>query len=145
MQASIKHIIVAVIAAPLFLSFNKEEISTGTNTQADTRSWHKETAWSGGAEYTQYYPNNCIAIYTSNNSYAGTAHFSRAHDGKVTISIALSDGWELTSGNESIKIQDYASQPKSRAVPKQFAYKGNNLTVEVNASNYYGIQLEVQK
>src|SRR5690349_14501683 len=111
MKISIKHAIVALMATPLFfLSCNKENLKPGINTQADARSWQNETAWSGGAEYvrnnvratyTQYYPNNCVAIYADQNTYAGTAHLSRVSNGKVTISITLSDGWELTPGKES--------------------------------------------
>jgi hypothetical protein len=158
MKTSIKHVIVATIATPLFfLSCNKEGTNPGTNTQkamAETRIWHKQTAWSGGADYvkkdsratyTQYYGNNCVGIYAGQTTYAGTAHFSRVNNGKVTISITLSDGWKLTPGKESIKIQGYTSAPKGQPVPEQFTYKGNNLTVEVNASNYYGIQLEIQE
>jgi hypothetical protein len=149
---------VATIAAPLFfLSCNKEGTNPGTNTQnamADTKSWQKEIAWSGGTEYTkkdsratytQYYGNNCVAIYAGQTTYAGTAHFSRVNNGKVTISITLSDGWQLNPGTESIKIQGYTSVPKSQPVPEQFSYKGNKLTVELKAYNYYGIQLDVRK
>ncbi len=157
MKTSIKHVIVAAIATPLFFLSCNKETDSGTNTQkamADTRSWQKKTAWSGGAEfvkndgratYTQYHPNNCVAVYAGETSYAGSAHFSRVKNGKITISITLSDGWELTPGKESVKIQGYTSVPKSLPVPERFAYKGNNLIIEVNASNYYGIQLEVRK
>lgn len=162
MKTSIKHVIVASIATPLFflsfLSYSKDGITPGTNTQtalADTRVWKTETAWAGGAEYTkkdsratytQYYPNNnCVAIYAGENTYAGTAHFSRVKDGKVTINITLSDGWELTPGNESVKIQGYTSAPKGRPDPEKFTYKGNSLTVEVDVASYYGLLLEVRK
>jgi hypothetical protein len=157
MKTPIKHVIVAALAAPLFfLSCNKEG-TLGTNTQkaiTDTRVWQKVTAWSGGAEYvkndnratyTEYLPNNCVAVYAGESSYVGTAHFSHANNGKVTINITLSDGWQLSPGKESIKIQGYASKPKGQPAPEQFAFKGSDLTVEVNASNFYGLQLEVQK
>ena len=161
MKISIKHVVVAIIAAPLlalsgYTSY-KAEANPGTNTQgnmAEAKARQKSIAWSAGAEYvkkdsrttyTQYYANNCVAIYAGQTSYAGTAHLSRVSNGKVTISITLSDGWELAPDKESVKIQGYASAPHSQPVPEQFTYRGNNLIVEVDASNYYGIQLEVQK
>ncbi len=120
----------------------------------DTRCWQEETGWSTGckyvdkgswATYTKYQAYNCVAIYAGQNMYAGTAHFSCVNNGKVTITITLADGWELAPGNESVKIQGYSTAPDSKPSPGKFAYKGSCLTVEVCASCFYGIHLDLRK
>ena len=164
MKTFLKDSILAVMAISLFfLSYGKQVTTMGTNTQdgmgaadnlLDNRCWQSADAWSGGtnyvgkgsdAMYTQYYSNNCVALYAGETVYAGTAHFSRVSEGKVIVTIALTDGWQLAPGNESVKIQGYTKAPKSIPAPGQFTYKGKELTVEVEASGYYGIHLDVRK
>jgi hypothetical protein len=114
--------------------------------------WRSETAWSWGtryvsqgnwATYTSYSDlTNGVTIYAGQTIDIGTAKLG--DDGIITIT--LKDGWELQNVSESVKIEGYASVPKSEN-PKigQFSNKGTSLTPTVGIYEYYGIHLDVRK
>jgi hypothetical protein len=135
----------------------KQEVSgsqEGMNYTCNTKCYQEETAWSTGcdysksgwATYTKYNAYSCVAVYAGQNNYAGSVHFSCVNNGKVTITITLCDGWELADDAESVKIQGYSSAPSGKPAPGKFTtYKGNELTIEVDAACFYGIHLDVRK
>ncbi len=112
-----------------------------------------ETAWVNGpryiargnwATYTPYAEGD-VVIYAGQHHVAGSANFSAVSDGKVTITISLADGWSLQEGDNAVKIQGYSVAPSGNPSPGRFTtYKGNDLEVTVNASNFYGIHLDVR-
>ncbi len=168
MKPTLKIALVAVLATTAFLMPScRKETSNPVKAQktamvagsesasytCDTRCFQEETAWSNGcnysksgwAMYTKYNAYGCTPVYAGQNNYAGSASFSCVTDGKVTITIHLTDGWELAPGDESVKIEGYSSAPSGKPAPGKFTYKGNELTIVVCAACYYGIHLDVRK
>jgi hypothetical protein len=115
--------------------------------------FQEETAWATGsryvsrgnwATYTQYAAGT-VNVYAGQNMLAGTATMSAVVDGKVTITIALNEGWSFQDVGEPVKIQGYNVAPSGTPSPGRFATKSSSLSVTVNAANFYGIHLDVQK
>ncbi|MCH8546197.1 MAG: hypothetical protein LAT54_05645 [Cryomorphaceae bacterium] len=115
-----------------------------------------ETAWSDGdryqnpgnwATYTTYpIGGGTVNLYAGQTHLAGTVTFSAVVNGEVTIDIALNSGFVLQSGDETVKIQGYDNAPSGNPAPGGFdTYKGNALTIVVDAYNYYGIHLDVNR
>jgi len=122
-----------------------------------------ETAWAGSlryntrgnwATYVDLKSNgNTVTLYAGRTVEVGTASFSDVVDGKISISIELSGDWIFAESemgvavNENIKIQDYSSKPSGNPSPGLFAHKatatGKTYVIEVPASNFYGIHLDV--
>lgn len=162
MKTSIKFTLWALIAVPFLMqSCKKETIRPNSKNESleqrsvcDSKCYQEETAWSDGCKYTQkggwatytkYSPYSCVTLYGGQTINVGSASFSCVNNGKVTITINLTCGWELAPGKESVKIETYNSAPNSKPVPGHFTYKGNCLTIEVDAACFYGIHLDVRK
>lgn len=118
--------------------------------------YQDETAWAAGtryvskgnwATYTPYIGQTEVKIFAGQHYEVGSVSFSSVINGKVTIAIELKNGWALNSSSESVKIQGYTQKPLPKnPAPGSFdSYKGTNLTVEVDAYNFYGIHLDVRK
>jgi hypothetical protein len=129
------------------------------------KCYQKETAWSAGpryntqgtgnwATYTPYTPGAVVNLLAGQIYLAGTAAFSGVLDGKVTITIALNDGFifhydSLNPQNRNVKVQDYAVAPSGNPAPGQFAHHSSaavadrTTTITVPANNFYGIHLDV--
>lgn len=151
------------------VTFYAEAVNTETECVSATRTavkltlnpcpprecWFGETAWANGpryvnrgnwATYTPYVPNSSVTLFAGQTLPAGTVAFSAVSNGKVTITITLNDGWRLKDGYaESVKIQGYSTAPSGNPVPGSFANKGNLLTVEVDAAEFYGIHVDVEQ
>ncbi len=83
-----------------------------------------------------------------------TVTLTPAGDGKVEMAFAgifeiapENDGkWVLQDVQDAIKVQGYGKAPSGNPAPGKFTYyKGRDLTIVVNAANYYGIHLDVAK
>jgi hypothetical protein len=111
-----------------------------------------ETAWSEGnryvtrgnwATYTPYIECR-VDIYAGQNIYVGYIDFSAVVNNKVTITITLIGDWVLEDVKEAVKIQGYNVAPTGNPAPGRFTtYKGNALTITVDAYKFYGIHLDV--
>ncbi len=73
---------------------------------------------------------------------AGEVTVSEAVDGERTITIELSQGWQLQDDDEAVKIRGYDELPDDR--PSQFDYKGDETEVTVDDHQYYVIKLDVE-
>lgn len=112
-----------------------------------------ETAWATGARYVTRgnwatytaYQVGSVNLYAGKNQFAGTATFSAAVNGKVTITLALNPDWALQDVSNPIKIQNYSVAPTGNPSPGRFAFKGSSLTVEVPLDKFYGIHLDVRQ
>lgn len=122
---------------------------------ADT-CYQTETGWGAGtryvtkgnwATYTTYAAGGVKKIFAGQTNDAGTVSFSPVVNGMVTITIALANGWELQPGTESVKVQGYNTlPPASNPSPGLFnTYKGSELIINVPASTYYGVHLDLRK
>lgn len=120
-----------------------------------------ETAWADGdryvrrgnwATYTAYQSDEAVTIFAGQTIEVGTAEFSDAIDGEVTITITLSEGVRLAVDpetgealEEAVKIQGYNAAPSGNPAPGLFTtYKGNSLVITVPEFDYYGIHLDVE-
>ncbi len=118
-------------------------------------SWQKESAYAGDlypeSETGWFYlfdrveGNATQNIYAGKNILIGTATISGN-----TLTINLTDGWELNSdkGNELVKVASMDEIPVARPIPGQSnLYKGSSLTVDLtgDASRYLAIHLDVRK
>ncbi|MDH6342033.1 hypothetical protein M2480_000413 [Parabacteroides sp. PFB2-12] len=123
---------------------------------AEPIDYQTESAWSAGDRYTEQGNWATFTAYTGEeltvpviagkSIEVGTVTFSEVVDGNITITIALTGGWELNAKKtETVKIQGYDVAPSGNPAPGQFAtYKGESLVVDVPASEYYGIHLDVR-
>jgi hypothetical protein len=115
-----------------------------------------ETAWAAGsryvskgnwATYTQYAANTTVTLFAGQSNNAGTATFSAAVDGFVTIDFNLTGDWMFAEVLENVKIQNYSSKPSGNPSPGGFAFKGDAegkaFSIIVPEANYYGIHLDV--
>ena len=113
-----------------------------------------ETAWGGGTEgggstWWYYYDTSTggeQTIWAGQDIDVGNVTVSGcSDDGKVTIEIELTGGWELKDVAEPVKIQGYSKLPDERPSAGLFTtYKGTSLQVTVDCSKYYAIHLDVQ-
>jgi hypothetical protein len=126
--------------------------------------WIGETAWSAGTRYvtrgnwatwTPYVVSEePVILYAGQTEVAGGVKFSVAWSEDdvdyVTITIKLESGWRLKEiegeiVDEAVKVQGYASAPKSNPSPGSFTYyKGTELSFDVEKANIYGIHLDVE-
>lgn len=112
-----------------------------------------DSAWGSGARYVTRgnwatytaYQAGTVNVYAGQNKFAGAATFSAIVAGKVTITIALNDGWALQDVSNPVKIQNYSVAPTGNPSPGRFASKGSSLTVVVPADKFYGIHLDVKQ
>ncbi|MDF9828963.1 hypothetical protein [Parabacteroides sp. PF5-6] len=123
---------------------------------AEPIRYETESAWSAGDRYTEKgnwgtytaYAGEelTVSVYAGQTIDVGTVTFSEVVEGNITITIALTGGWELNAEKtETVKIQGYEAAPSGNPAPGQFkTYKGESLVVEVPASNFYGIHLDVR-
>jgi len=117
------------------------------------KCYQDETAWVSGTRYVTRgnwatyaaYQVGTVNVYAGKNLFAGTATFSAVVNGKVTITIALNEGWTLQEVSNPIKIQNYSVAPTGNPSPGRFAFKGSSLTVEVPLDKFYGIHLDVRQ
>ena len=116
--------------------------------------YEEETAWAAGTRYVTRgnwatytpYKAGSVNLYAGQNKFAGTATMSTVSpDNKVTITIALNEGWSLQEVSNPVKIQGYSIAPTGNPSPGRFASKGSSLTVTLAAANFYGIHLDVQE
>lgn len=119
----------------------------------------EQTAWGGNnginidepGSWWYYYDTNgdeTQTIWADQTINVGSVHISEPVNGQVTITIELTDGWQLQDDNEAVKIQGYAEGglPNFRPAPGLFTtYKENELTVTVASYPYYAIHLDVQR
>jgi len=117
--------------------------------------YEEESAWSAGTRYVtrgnwatySAYMAGSVNVYAGKNKFAGTVTMSEvSSDGKVTITIALNEGWSLQEVSNPVKIQGYnTSVPSGNPSPGRFASKGSSLTVTLAKADYYGIHLDVRE
>ncbi len=123
----------------------------------ENRCYQDETAWVFGPRYVNqgnwatYTPYDGTAktetIYAGQTYEAGTATFSAAVGGQVTITITLNSNFIFQNGTELIKIQGYnTTPPSSNPAPGQFTtFKGTSTTITVPQYAFYGIHLDVKR
>ncbi len=136
------------------ITFDLEEghaVVTFTN-EEKSQDCQEETAWGGdtvgeGNAWWYYFDiSGCTeqTITAGQHHDAGTVTVSDCDNDEVTITITLTDGWELQDVEEPVKIEGYNSIPTSRPGPGGFTYKGDALTVNFDCYQYYAIHLDVQ-
>ena len=77
---------------------------------------------------------------------AGEGKVQMVFEGIVEIAPENDGKWVLQDTEEAIKVQGYETAPSGNPAPGQFKfYKGRDLTIIVDAANYYGIHLNVAK
>jgi hypothetical protein len=112
-----------------------------------------ESAWATGqryvtrgnwATYTAYQVGT-VNVYAGKNQFAGTATFSAATGGNITLTIVMNSGWSLQEVSNPVKIQNYSVAPTGNPSPGRFAFKGTSLTVTLPLANFYGIHLDVRQ
>jgi hypothetical protein len=116
-----------------------------------TCNWQEETAFGGGvsgsgnawwfaldASTSGTYP-----IYAGQNPISGAFVTYDAVTDQITIN--LGSNMQLQNVSEPVKVEGYNNLPSSRPPAGLFTlYKGTNLTVQGNNSNYYIIHLDVE-
>ena len=137
----------------------EEETGPGENGDCQTETaWGGNTAGGGSAWWFYYDATGDDVeqtIWAGQTIEVGTVEVSAEDDeGKVTITIELTGGWELQDFDddgeevtEPVKIQGYDDDdlPASRPAAGLFTtYKGDELVVTVPSFSYYAIHLDVQ-
>jgi len=109
--------------------------------QAET-AWGGETAGAGSAWwfYFDVSGETIQPIWAGQDINVGTVTYD---DIAGTLTIVLTNDWELTDDSESVKIQGYDEIPDTRPAAGQFDIKGTDLVVDVDPFAYYGIHLDV--
>jgi len=115
--------------------------------------WQEETAWSAGSRYntrgnwstysskSSLETENGVKLYAGQTIEIGTVKLTNG-----TLTITLTNGWELVPDTDAVKIQGYNATPSGNPSPGQFTtYKGSSLTPSISSSNFYGIHLDVRK
>jgi hypothetical protein len=122
-----------------------------------TPCYQDETAWAAGKRYTtkgnwatyvEYTgAAKSVTLLAGQTHNAGSVSFSAVSGGMVTITISFTGGWGLNpNASEGVKIQGYNTAPSGNPAPGQFTtYKGNNLTVTVPSSKFFGVHVDVSK
>jgi hypothetical protein len=122
-----------------------------------------ETAWAANANkpleyrytlrgnwatYVQYAVKT-TTLFAGQTIPVGTVEFSASVDGKVTIKVTLTGGWEFKAAYENLKVQDYDKAPSGNPSPGLFAWKkictGSPCTIVVPANKFYGVHADVGK
>lgn len=139
----------------MVFSYVKQDCTPPEEPPVEEGCYKDETAWATGpryveqgnwATYTPYVADTPINIYAGQHYLVGTVTFSEVVDGKVTITITLTDGAVLQEGGETVKIQGYDEAPSGNPAPGLFTtYKGTETTITVDAFNFYGIHLDVKR
>lgn len=112
----------------------------GGDCQTET-AWGGETAGGGNAWWFYFDASGEAVqpIWAGQYTNVGTV----TYDG-TNLTIVLTDDWELTGDEESVKIQAYDVIPDTRPAAGLFTtYKGTDLIVPVPAAGYYAIHLDV--
>ncbi|MFU8789554.1 MAG: hypothetical protein ACNA7G_11025 [Methylobacter sp.] len=120
--------------------------------------YDEETAWAAGNRYTQQgswatyteYAAKTVDLLAGQTHEAGTVTFSAVNNGKVTITININTGWRFNPVAENVKIQGYATAPSGNPAPGSFTTHkatagGATYTVNVDAFNFYGVHVDVEK
>jgi len=117
----------------------------------NTCDWQEETAFGGataGAGNAWWYAidattSGTYPIYAGQNAVPGA---SVTYDATTdVIAINLGNNMQLQNVSEPVKVQGYNTLPTSRPAAGLFTlYKGSNLTVQGNNSNYYVVHLDVE-
>jgi hypothetical protein len=122
---------------------------------SECTKWDYQTAFGGtsvglttgcvhGGAWWYYYQNDGQpqTIYAGQSIEIGTVTFSNG-----TLTIELTDGWELQPVNEPVKIQAYEDIPDCRPATGLFTtYKGTDLTIDnLPDASFFVIHLDVQK
>jgi hypothetical protein len=119
--------------------------------------YEEETAWAAGTRYstergnwatfTPYSAGSTVNIFAGQTILVGTATFSQAVDGMVTITIEL-EGARFQNVEENLKVQGYTAAPSGNPNPGGFAFKstetGSSASITVPAANFYGVHLDVE-
>lgn len=125
----------------------------------DLECWHGETAWADGepyndeggswAMYTAYPPSEVVDLIAGQNMNAGFVSFSEVANGKITITITLSEDWRFAAVPKNVKIQDYDVPPSGNPKIGNFEWYDmadeSPFTIEVDANYYYGIHVDVEQ
>jgi hypothetical protein len=130
------------------------------------RCYEEETAWAEGeryvkkgnwAMYVEYEAGKTVDLIADFTNYvhAGTVTFSAPVDGKVTITVNLTDGaifyYDLNDPlyDNNFKVMDYAKAPTKTPAPGLFTWKTNIETGSITGSivvpvnNFYGVHLDI--
>ncbi|MDO9140473.1 MAG: hypothetical protein Q7U38_09130 [Methylobacter sp.] len=122
-------------------------------------SYKGETAWADGsryvnpgnwATYTAYVAGTTVDLFAGQTLDAGSVTFSAVNNGKVTITIDIAAGWRFAPVAENVKIQGYNEAPSGNPAPGNFTThkaqaSGASYTVDVDAFNFYGVHVDVEK
>jgi len=90
-------------------------------------------------------------LFAGRNIPVGRVHFSAAVDGKVTITVTLTGGWEFEDVRENLKVQDYSKAPSGNPAPGRFDHKktcnpaNETCSIVVPENNFYGVHVNVGK
>lgn len=113
--------------------------------------WQEETAYAGSllglgnawwfaldASVSGTYP-----IYAGQNIVSGASIIYDANSDVITI--ILGNNMRLQNVNEPVKVEGYTILPNSRPAAGLFTlYKGSDLIIQGNNSNYYVVHLDVE-
>ncbi|TVR71634.1 MAG: hypothetical protein EA408_08295 [Marinilabiliales bacterium] len=124
-----------------------DDNGNGDNDCQTETAFGGDTAGEGAAWWYYYdaYVGGVQTIWAGQTIDVGTVEVV---DGTVTI--VLTNGWELKDGNETVKIKGYDEIPGSRPAAGLFTgegtYKGTDLdNINVGEYAFYVIHLDVQK
>jgi hypothetical protein len=101
------------------------------------------------ATYVEYVADKTTTVFAGQTIQVGTAHFSAAVDGWVTITIELSGAAFDPGAAENLKVQDYEEAPSGNPSPggfdhKRFCDAGDPVcTILVPENAFYGVHLDV--
>jgi len=126
---------------------------------ANENCWTGETAMSEGERYTSSGnwftftelngQANTVTLYAGQTHDVGLVSFSAPVNGKVTITISFNSNGRLQAVKEAIKVKGYATSPVGNSpggIGSEFTdYQGNELSFEVDAANYYGVHVDVER
>lgn len=121
-----------------------------------------ETAWAangnvpGGLRYEEpgnwatyvEYPGEekTVSLFAGQTIKIGTVTFSAPSDGKVTITIKLTDQGGFANVSENVKIQDYENAPSGNPKIGKFDHKGDasgkTFEIEVPENGFYGVHVD---
>jgi hypothetical protein len=117
----------------------------------NTCDWQEETAFGGsvaGAGNAWWYAidattSGSYPIYAGQNAVAGASVDYNATTDVITIN--LGNNMQLQNVSEPVKVEGYNTLPTTRPAAGLFSlYKGTNLTVQGNNSNFYVVHLDVE-
>jgi hypothetical protein len=113
--------------------------------------WQSETAFGGGIEGAgsawwfaiDASVSGSYPIYAGQQPVAGASVNYDATSDQITI--VLGSSMQLQNVSEPVKVEGYDLLPSSRPAAGLFElYKGSNLSIQGNGSNYYVVHLDVE-